>query len=57
MTSSGIVIAGAAMCGANAAATLRDDGYRDRVVLIGMSPARRSGVLLSPRPTSAARRT
>jgi 3-phenylpropionate/trans-cinnamate dioxygenase ferredoxin reductase component len=38
MTSRGIVIAGAAMCGGNAAATLRDDGYRDRVVLIGDEP-------------------
>ena len=38
MTSSGIVIAGTAMCGGNAAATLRDEGYRERVMLIGDEP-------------------
>src|ERR1700730_16466091 len=38
MTSSGIVIAGAGLCGGNAAATLRDEGYRERVLLIGDEP-------------------
>src|ERR1700680_1290621 len=35
---SGIVIAGSGLCGGNAAATLRDEGYRERVVLIGDEP-------------------
>jgi 3-phenylpropionate/trans-cinnamate dioxygenase ferredoxin reductase component len=35
MTSAGTVIIGAGMCGGNAAATLRDEGYQERVVLVG----------------------
>src|SRR4029077_9601412 len=35
MASAGIVIIGAGMCGGNAAVTLREEGYRERVVLIG----------------------
>jgi 3-phenylpropionate/trans-cinnamate dioxygenase ferredoxin reductase subunit len=38
VASSGIVIIGAGLCGGNAAATLREDGYRERVVLIGDEP-------------------
>jgi 3-phenylpropionate/trans-cinnamate dioxygenase ferredoxin reductase subunit len=38
MTSAGIVIIGAGMCGGNAAVTLREEGYRGRVVLIGDEP-------------------
>src|ERR1700727_2203375 len=34
----GIVIVGGAMAGGNAAATLREEGYRDRVTLIGREP-------------------
>jgi 3-phenylpropionate/trans-cinnamate dioxygenase ferredoxin reductase component len=39
MASAGIVIIGAGLCGGNAAATLREEGYRERVVLIGDEPA------------------
>ena len=35
MTSSGTAIIGSGMCGGNAAVTLREDGYRERVVLVG----------------------
>ena len=35
MTSAGIVIIGSGMCGGNAAVTLREEGYRGRVVLVG----------------------
>jgi 3-phenylpropionate/trans-cinnamate dioxygenase ferredoxin reductase component len=38
VASSGIVIIGAGLCGGNAAATLREDGYQERVVLIGDEP-------------------
>jgi 3-phenylpropionate/trans-cinnamate dioxygenase ferredoxin reductase component len=38
LASSGIVIIGAGLCGGNAAATLREEGYRERVVLIGDEP-------------------
>jgi 3-phenylpropionate/trans-cinnamate dioxygenase ferredoxin reductase subunit len=38
MASAGIVIIGAGMCGGNAAVTLREEGYRNRVVLIGDEP-------------------
>src|SRR5579864_5419684 len=38
MTSAGIVIIGAGLCGGNAAVTLREDGYRERVVLVGDEP-------------------
>ena len=38
MASAGIVIIGAGMCGGNAAATLRAEGYRERVVLVGDEP-------------------
>jgi 3-phenylpropionate/trans-cinnamate dioxygenase ferredoxin reductase component len=38
MASAGIVIIGAGMCGGNAAVTLREEGYRERVVLIGDEP-------------------
>jgi 3-phenylpropionate/trans-cinnamate dioxygenase ferredoxin reductase component len=38
MASAGIVIVGAGMCGGNAAVTLREGGYRERVVLIGDEP-------------------
>ena len=31
----GIVIVGGAMAGGNAAVTLREEGYRDRITLIG----------------------
>ena len=34
----GIVIVGGAMAGGNAAVTLREEGYRDRVTLIGREP-------------------
>src|SRR5205807_7169454 len=36
--SDGIVIIGAGLCGGNAAVTLREEGYRERVVLIGDEP-------------------
>ena len=39
MTSAGIVIVGTGMCGGNAAVTLREEGYRERVVLVGEEPA------------------
>jgi 3-phenylpropionate/trans-cinnamate dioxygenase ferredoxin reductase component len=39
MTSAGIVIVGAGMCGGNAAVTLREEGYQERVVLVGDEPA------------------
>src|SRR6202140_4279900 len=39
MASAGIVIIGAGMCGGNAAVTLREEGYRERVVLVGDEPA------------------
>jgi 3-phenylpropionate/trans-cinnamate dioxygenase ferredoxin reductase component len=39
MTSAGIVIVGTGMCGGNAAVTLREEGYRERVVLVGDEPA------------------
>jgi 3-phenylpropionate/trans-cinnamate dioxygenase ferredoxin reductase component len=39
MTSAGTVIIGAGLCGGNAAATLREEGYQERVVLIGDEPA------------------
>lgn len=35
MTSSGTVIIGSGMCGGNAAVTMREEGYRERVVLVG----------------------
>jgi 3-phenylpropionate/trans-cinnamate dioxygenase ferredoxin reductase component len=38
VASSGIVIIGAGLCGGNAAATLREEGYRERIVLIGDEP-------------------
>jgi 3-phenylpropionate/trans-cinnamate dioxygenase ferredoxin reductase component len=38
MASSGIVIIGAGLCGGNAAATLREEGYQERVVLVGDEP-------------------
>lgn len=38
MASAGVVIIGAGMCGGNAAATLREEGYRERVVLVGDEP-------------------
>jgi 3-phenylpropionate/trans-cinnamate dioxygenase ferredoxin reductase subunit len=38
VASTGIVIIGAGLCGGNAAATLREEGYRERVVLIGDEP-------------------
>jgi 3-phenylpropionate/trans-cinnamate dioxygenase ferredoxin reductase component len=38
MASVGTVIIGAGMCGGNAAATLREEGYRERVVLVGDEP-------------------
>src|ERR1700727_3290598 len=34
----GIVIVGGALAGGNAAVTLREEGYRDRVTLIGREP-------------------
>src|ERR1022692_3221892 len=34
----GIVIVGGAMAGGNAAVTLREEGYRDRVVVVGQEP-------------------
>ena len=34
----GIVIVGGAMAGGNAAVTLREEGYRDRVTIIGAEP-------------------
>src|SRR6202049_2146687 len=34
----GIVIVGGAMAGGNAAVTLREEGYRDRVTVIGREP-------------------
>src|SRR6202034_4628768 len=34
----GIVIVGGALAGGNAAVTLREEGYRDRVILIGREP-------------------
>jgi 3-phenylpropionate/trans-cinnamate dioxygenase ferredoxin reductase subunit len=39
VASAGTVIVGAGMCGGNAAVTLREEGYRNRVVLIGDEPA------------------
>src|ERR1700681_2569933 len=39
MTNAGTVIIGAGMCGGNAAATLREEGYQERVVLVGDEPA------------------
>src|ERR1700731_4823965 len=39
MTSAGTVIIGAGLCGGNAAATLREEGYQERVVLVGDEPA------------------
>jgi 3-phenylpropionate/trans-cinnamate dioxygenase ferredoxin reductase component len=39
MTSAGVVIVGAGMCGGNAAVTLREEGSKQRVVLIGDEPA------------------
>jgi 3-phenylpropionate/trans-cinnamate dioxygenase ferredoxin reductase subunit len=38
MASVGTVIIGAGLCGGNAAATLREEGYRERVVLVGDEP-------------------
>jgi 3-phenylpropionate/trans-cinnamate dioxygenase ferredoxin reductase component len=38
VASSGIVIIGAGLCGGNAAATVREEGYRERVVLLGDEP-------------------
>jgi 3-phenylpropionate/trans-cinnamate dioxygenase ferredoxin reductase subunit len=38
VASSGIVIIGAGLCGGNAAATLREEGYRERIVMIGDEP-------------------
>jgi 3-phenylpropionate/trans-cinnamate dioxygenase ferredoxin reductase component len=38
MASAGIVIVGAGMCGGNAAVTLREEGYEERVVLVGDEP-------------------
>jgi 3-phenylpropionate/trans-cinnamate dioxygenase ferredoxin reductase component len=38
VASSGIVIIGAGLCGGNAAATLREEGYQERVVLVGDEP-------------------
>jgi len=38
MRGAGIVIVGAGLCGGNAAVTLREAGYRGRVVLIGPEP-------------------
>ena len=38
MTSAGTVIIGAGLCGGNAAATLREEGYQERVVLVGDEP-------------------
>jgi 3-phenylpropionate/trans-cinnamate dioxygenase ferredoxin reductase subunit len=38
MASAGIVIIGSGMCGGNAAVTLREEGYRERVVLVGDEP-------------------
>jgi 3-phenylpropionate/trans-cinnamate dioxygenase ferredoxin reductase subunit len=38
MASAGTVIIGAGMCGGNAAATLREEGYPERVVLVGDEP-------------------
>lgn len=35
MASAGIVVIGAGICGGNAVVTLREEGYRDRIVLIG----------------------
>src|SRR5438309_6390369 len=34
----GVVIIGAGLCGGNAAVTLREEGYRERIVLIGDEP-------------------
>ena len=42
----GIVIVGGAMAGGNAAVTLREEGYRDPVTLIGREP----GVPFRPAP-------
>jgi 3-phenylpropionate/trans-cinnamate dioxygenase ferredoxin reductase subunit len=39
MAGAGIVIIGAGLCGGNAAVTLRDEGYQERVVLVGDEPA------------------
>jgi 3-phenylpropionate/trans-cinnamate dioxygenase ferredoxin reductase component len=39
MASAGTVIIGAGMCGGNAAVTLREEGYQERVVLVGDEPA------------------
>jgi 3-phenylpropionate/trans-cinnamate dioxygenase ferredoxin reductase subunit len=39
MTSAGIVIIGAGLCGGNAAVILREEGYPERVVLVGDEPA------------------
>jgi 3-phenylpropionate/trans-cinnamate dioxygenase ferredoxin reductase subunit len=38
MAGGGIVIIGAGLCGGNAAATLREEGYQERVVLVGDEP-------------------
>lgn len=38
MANVGTVIIGAGLCGGNAAATLREEGYRERVVLVGDEP-------------------
>ena len=39
MASAGtVIIIGAGMCGGNAAATLREEGYPERVVLVGDEP-------------------
>src|ERR1700682_6131601 len=38
VASRGTVIIGAGVCGGNAAVTLREEGYRERVVLIGCEP-------------------
>jgi len=38
MPNTGIVIVGAQLCGGTAAATLREEGYRERLVLIGDEP-------------------
>ena len=35
---SGVVIVGAGLAGGNAAVTLRESGYRERIVLVGDEP-------------------
>lgn len=57
MARAGTLIIGAGICGGNAAVTLREEGYRGRVVLVGDEPEARLGALPFPRRISAAKRT